>query len=469
MTTAIHSSQKRTSCQTCRKHKLKCLRSSSDDDAGCDRCVRLRLDCMAGQQRKIGRPSRWAPLGSSTRSGRQTPRLGEQPIASALAPESLVPSPLFGDTELANWGDVDASPLVTQLPDFINDGFQTSALALGSFNLTPNLSIFNFDPDESGCYGLSTPACRAALRSPNITIQVPLDPSPSPLDAGAIMSELSQLNLKLHARTEAVKKNRSLINFESLICHSFLHIEGLSFIEFALQATQDFVHSIAQIHFSNDKSQPFPNHAFEAPSRMQQASGSNLGTFEYRTPSPTLSPASLESSEGILDAVPTSIHSNNKDTLARHDEEVISLSLALLITSIYAQILDMLELASTLTVERYSRAHVEPVQPIEGIQFGSLPLIDGCTQGIVSSQIIISLLKRAERYLGIGMVPVNARRGILTQEQMDLLWAALNEGGWERNISTGSDDSSKPRTNKVERVRNRYQELLSMLQQLALY
>lgn len=56
-TSQVHPSQRRVSCELCRKNKTKCQRSQPDDTK-CLRCTLNDLVCDFGQQRKVGRPKR---------------------------------------------------------------------------------------------------------------------------------------------------------------------------------------------------------------------------------------------------------------------------------------------------------------------------------------------------------------------------------------------------------------------------
>jgi len=66
----IHPSQRRVSCEHCRKHKAKCQRTQVEDYK-CLRCTISNLACDSGQQRKVGRPKRKEVDLSST--GRTSP------------------------------------------------------------------------------------------------------------------------------------------------------------------------------------------------------------------------------------------------------------------------------------------------------------------------------------------------------------------------------------------------------------
>jgi hypothetical protein len=410
---------------------------------------------------------------------------------SDLPSDPTVPGTVFSDVFTPDWGDMpSAAPIIEQFPDYAGNGSESVPEAFDLIvdsSLRPSTpSIFNFNPDPSGSFGLTTPTCRAVLaqfsanggieaslamrRSPSLSrLGSPLSTlAPGPLsDTGTIMSQLSQLNLDLHARTEAVRVNRQAIVFGSLICNGFLQIDGLSFLEFLQRATQDFVHTITRIYFASGKARPSLNRSTEAHHSRWPTSQLDERNSPCEKSSWNSSAASAESSGCTTES--SSAPTPPQNTHAVVEDEVISQSLALVITGVYVQILDLLYMTILLAKHRFSRAHIDPIRPIEGIQFGSLPLIDGCTQGIVFAQIILNLLERAERYLGIGMVPVDAPGGILTREQMSLLLTAVDEAGSGRSALTDLENPSEPKVSKPELVRNHFQEFLSMLRQLTLY
>ncbi|EXL94473.1 hypothetical protein NOF04DRAFT_11438 [Fusarium oxysporum II5] len=55
MGAAIHHSQRRVSCEACRNAKAKCQRIRPTDSQ-CARCFLLKIECIVGKQRKVGRP-----------------------------------------------------------------------------------------------------------------------------------------------------------------------------------------------------------------------------------------------------------------------------------------------------------------------------------------------------------------------------------------------------------------------------
>jgi hypothetical protein len=57
----IHPSQRRVVCEICKRHKAKCQRIQQND-LKCSRCTMLGVDCEPGQQKKLGRPRRSAPV-----------------------------------------------------------------------------------------------------------------------------------------------------------------------------------------------------------------------------------------------------------------------------------------------------------------------------------------------------------------------------------------------------------------------
>ena len=54
-TARLHPSQVRSSCERCRRHKLRCKREPATA-VQCSTCLRLGHECVSGQQRKVGRP-----------------------------------------------------------------------------------------------------------------------------------------------------------------------------------------------------------------------------------------------------------------------------------------------------------------------------------------------------------------------------------------------------------------------------
>lgn len=56
-TSTIHPSQRRLSCDVCRRQKTRCLRMSQTDPK-CARCTMLREECNIGGQKKVGRPKK---------------------------------------------------------------------------------------------------------------------------------------------------------------------------------------------------------------------------------------------------------------------------------------------------------------------------------------------------------------------------------------------------------------------------
>lgn len=74
----VHPSQRRFSCQLCRKNKAKCKRIKPDD-LRCVRCTLADVICNLGEQKKVGRPKRKEPVSSSTVDNPQATRRPKQP------------------------------------------------------------------------------------------------------------------------------------------------------------------------------------------------------------------------------------------------------------------------------------------------------------------------------------------------------------------------------------------------------
>jgi TRAP-type mannitol/chloroaromatic compound transport system permease large subunit len=104
----------------------------------------------------------------------------------------------------------------------------------------------------------------------------------------------------------------------------------------------------------------------------------------------------------------------------------LSTPIALAITSIFTQMVSLYELILEYITARVERIATDPIVAVPGFTFGGVPLERPCTQGMLFSEVIVHLLERIERALGIGLVPVGGEAGLLAARQIQVLWSELD-------------------------------------------
>lgn len=479
MVASIHPSQKRFSCETCRNHKLRCLRQESDDSK-CSRCARLGMVCVSGQQRRVGRPRRQAPAGG--------PRVDQGGEGSLQANEALdgTEPPEFNSgpnvaLESAGRSGVDVESswaqafYPTQTVDSLEVRINTSTAAIAEFPLEiPGVST-SWDTNNglfnASSLGITTPTCCLSAVTPSsesvssttapledrsfvFDIQEPL------LSARAVtshqaMSKLSKLATDLYARTAIAETHHGSIDLHHIICHdSIFGVDNLSLVEFMLRAGQDFLQVLTNLRMSphvrgllcapQPVQRPYPGLAPSAGwTRDVSVDDDN------QTPAASIDPSALAASQPLS---PTTYGTRCNLPPIPSSPEPISASLALIITSIYIQLISLYEIILLAIIVRLDRLHIEAIRPIERIQFGGVPLSDSYTQGMVFLQIVVSLLERMERSLGIGMVPAGATPGLLSKRQQDVLFGELDRAG-------GDGDGKGTGKGRIVRVREEFERV----------
>jgi hypothetical protein len=99
---------------------------------------------------------------------------------------------------------------------------------------------------------------------------------------------------------------------------------------------------------------------------------------------------------------------------------------ALTITSIFIQLISLYELILDHLTARIERISIDPISPIPNLSSGGLPVIEPCIQGMLFSEVVVNLLERIERLLGISPALASDDRGLLSAKQRDILWSELS-------------------------------------------
>ncbi|RSM09575.1 hypothetical protein CDV31_007681 [Fusarium ambrosium] len=288
------------------------------------------------------------------------------------------------------------------------------AMEMGSFSQPlPLWDLYQTDFLSSPDLGFSitrpTPhSLEALLKTVSVANGTCLSPAdtvamrgPDTIDTSDVMLELSQMNLDLHIRVAAVEMHKDTLDFNSVIYQqSALYIDNSTLAEFMLKTSRDFLLILTRILSSREsRGQPCYSRMAEAPFP------------KLLSPSPS-------------QTYPSNHHLSISPVAAA--EEQLSTPIALVITSIFTQMVSLYELILEYITARVERIVTDPIVAVPGFTFGGMPLERPCTQGMLFSEVIVHLLERIERALGIGPVPVGGEAGLLAERQIQVLWSELD-------------------------------------------
>ncbi|KAI8677867.1 Zn(2)-C6 fungal-type domain-containing protein [Fusarium keratoplasticum] len=411
---SVHPSQRRFSCQVCRKDKSRCQRLNRNDPK-CARCTLLGVECTAGQQRNVGRPRRRTTTSAGPGLTVEHPspaKLHNQPIPASMPREN---ASLSGGGDLLSWNStVTPAPTPSPVPVPAVDDATWPAIEMGSFSQPLPLWDLDrtdslFSPDLGFSITMPTPYSLEALpktvSAANGTYLTPADNvamrGPDTIYTSDAMLELFRMNLDLHTRVAAVERNKDTLDFNSVIYRqSVLYIDNSTLAEFMLKTSRDLLLILTKLLNSR-----------ESRGRLSYSSLAEAPFPKLVSPSPS-------------QTYPRNHHLPISPVVAA--EEPLSAPIALTITSIFTQMVSLYELILEYMTARLERITTDPIAPIPGFTFGGVPLDKPCTQGMLFSEVIVHLLERIERVLGIGPVPLGGEEGLLAARQIQVLWSELD-------------------------------------------
>ncbi|KAJ4206072.1 hypothetical protein NW767_003317 [Fusarium falciforme] len=322
---------------------------------------------------------------------------------------------LSGGGDLLGWNSiVTPAPTPSPVPVPAVDDATWPAFEIGSFSQP--LSLWDLDqidslssPDLGFSITMQTPYSLEALpKTVSVTNGTYLTPAdtvatrvPDTIDTSDAMLELSQMNIDLYIRVAAVERNKDTLDFNSVIYRqSVLYIDNSTLAEFMLKTSRDLLLILTRLLSSR-----------ESRGRLCYPSMAEAPLPKLLSPSPS-------------QTYPSNHHLPISPVAAV--EEPLSTPLALAITSIFTQMASLYELILEYITARVERIVTDPIDPVPGFTFGGVPLERPCTQGMLFSEVIVHLLERIERVLGIGPVPVGGEAGLLTARQIQVLWSELD-------------------------------------------
>ncbi|KAF5869535.1 putative c6 zinc finger domain-containing protein [Botrytis fragariae] len=434
---AVHPSQRRFSCECCRKIKARCQRLYANNSK-CVRCTLLDLDCIVGQQKRVGRPRRAATadaeadkhrknLGSTLSNQQVTPAKVHNHVAN---PTTSHENPSNKEGNHQNWGinflmDTPMAALVPTNNETYSGAQVWPAVDMNSFDQnflawdTPNDLDRNFFLSNNESTFSSASSSASPLNTPPSTVSSPAgsnhgaeenisetlrSPLIRSITTSDAMAELSKINLDLHTRMVAVDANRAALDFNGIVYEKGpLFIENLTLAQFLLKASQDLKLILRRIVSS------------------RTARGMSYSTQTTET---NLLESLTISSQAHLGKPrdPTSFSSSSSSPAP----EILFAPLALTITSIFTQLITLCELNIELMNTRIAQIATNPVVDLPGLSLGSLPVSEPCIQGIVFCEIIAHIMEGIEQALGLNSVSGVSGTGLFSARQKDVLWSELD-------------------------------------------
>ncbi|KAH8202526.1 hypothetical protein TruAng_003334 [Truncatella angustata] len=265
------------------------------------------------------------------------------------------------------------------------------------------------------------------------------------------MAKLSKINTDLHSRVAAAETNEVDLDLNSLCYRSGpLYIDKSTLVEYVLAASQNFILVLHRLRASRPtRGVPCVSLSLDSQTDIPTEARDMLESLEPSWIRALRSPSDGSSlpQSGLFPSTPGASGS-------------LSAPLALMITSIFVQLITLYELNLRHLMPRIERLSVEPIlMPIPGLTFDGLLVAEPCTQGMQFSEVIVSLLERIERSLGIGMMPDGGEAGLLSVRQIQTLWSALQD-----NV----DSTSGYGLTRVEHVKDRFRAVYTTLKQIVL-
>lgn len=401
------------------------------------RCTLLDLDCIVGQQKRVGRPRRATAANAEVQKHRKKPGLASSNQQATPAkvhnnvanPITSHETPPSKEGNHQNWGmDFPVNTSITALVPTDSETYSGTqvwpAVDINSFDqnfltwdtsndLDRNFFLSNndsaFSSASSSASSLNTPPSTASSPAASIyraernisgAPRVNLTRSITTSDA---MLELSKINLGLHMRMVAVEANKATLDFDGIVYEKGpLFIENLTLAQFLLKASQDLRLILKRI----------------ISSRTDRGM-----SYSAQTETNLLRSLTLSSHPHLgKPRDPTSISSSSFSPAS----ELLSAPLALTITSIFTQLITLCELNLEFMTIRIEQVATNPVVELPGLNFGSLPVAEPCMQGMIFCELVTHVLEGIEQALGLNSVLGVSTAGLLSARQKDVLWSELD-------------------------------------------
>ncbi|KAJ4129764.1 hypothetical protein NW768_006733 [Fusarium equiseti] len=315
-----------------------------------------------------------------------------------LAFSSSGPLQVLGDAftgSTPTWSPMELASVNDDLSPWNTDFDLAASASLFAYSSVFGASSPNTDIDTSPLYPIQSPPSTVSSDQ-----YVTLKGDASPIDHHTALMELSKINIDLHARVSAAKSDNAHLTFDDLVYRQGpLYIDNYTLAEFILNISQSFLQVITGL---SPASRAADTRISELLLSHQKSKSNDMN----RRNTPSGSPPSYHA--GL--------------------PEPLSAPLALMITSIFIQLLSLYELILEHTTTRVDRLPIDPIAPIPILPYDTLIRESLCTQGAFFSRAVAHVLGRMQSVLGIEAEPGAGQKGLLTAKQIKVLWSELDSG-----------------------------------------
>jgi hypothetical protein len=476
----IHPSQRRLSCELCRKHKAKCQRIQPDD-IKCIRCTLANVLCDSGQQGKVGRPKRKELASSST--------LEKPPVTKRYKQSTYtrtrVSRPEDHDSLLAQ--DVPDFPDIRTAEDGVfgrYDGAQSAVFAPLPMAQDSDWLGWPTVMTDRWCPKMFPGAARGrVLTDPDIGASFNADPAqptivssngtlndeaynppptlPDSTDQAIVQSSLAWINPGFRTSTLPAS-NGGLVRKKDALPFGIYRPPAYYVHENSFSTNpRDVVLSGAGTDGSGAMVRLLSIvYGLRLRSTMVQINrlDMNLSLIVHRKGPLFIGGYSL--AEYVMVSTQELIHIvgslvNQPLSTRQHDEQ-LSACLVSTITDVYCRLLSFFEIFLEHLTDRAERYASDPVIPIPGLTFNGIVLTGPCTQGVLFSSTTYHLLGQLEDVLGLDTM--SGGKGLLSTTQIDLLCSKLD----------GSNDLAQSRgIMRPADVKKLFAQVATVLEQLA--
>jgi hypothetical protein len=474
----VHPSQRRVSCEPCRKNKAKCQRVQPDDHK-CLRCTLNNLTCGAGEQRKVGRPKRREYASPSAVDKSRVTKRQKKPNspdpALPLAAISKDGNEVFVKALTASSNVDESSRIATakHIPSHPYTRTTDSGWATWPTFMT---DCWYRDKIPGGAEGGIVTDAEFGFPTGRITARPPVPTMKSILYRNSDNRPTATSSRTYQALPE---DSVAWINFEPAIHLPFPPVYGLTRkscpLPFGIgRPPAYYVH---ENKFSSDPSAVMTSYASidskNANVRLTRiVQGLRLRTAMVQTNRPHLSLNSLIHRQGpfflesysLCEYVTTATQDLEQIAASllhpprsnRNSDEQLSATLIPTITDIYSRILAFFQLFLEHLTDRAERQGDDPVIPIPGLTFNGVLLVGPCTQGVLFSSSSFHLLGRLEDVLGLN--PMFRGAGLLSADQIEVLCD---------NLDRSEDLTRRKGIMRPTDVRKLYGRVAAVLERLA--